>query len=108
MKRLLLLLIPITANAGPFAEVSLSVREQHTLPPIQFYYDRDHNHVYYTDYSPYDVQTKNPYGAIKVGYSWKLSTSLSAALSLEHESSVSTSKDKGLNSVRVSLRWGDL
>lgn len=32
----------------------------------------------------------------------------SAALSVEHESSVATSKDRGINSLRVALRWGDL
>lgn len=106
MKRLLLLLIPITTNAGPFAEVSLSVREQHTPPPIQFYYDKAQDHVYYLDYSYYDKKVRNPYMSLRVGYSVEFMRNYSASLSLGHESSISTGKDRGINDLKLSLRWG--
>lgn len=69
MKRLLLALFPLCANASPFAEVSLSVRQQQQAAPPTFVYDRQRDCWQYTLYGTYDMSsTHNPYGNVKVGW----------------------------------------
>lgn len=60
-KLLIMLLVPMLAHAGPFAELGLSVRESHT--PEKPYIEADWRTMQATwvNYSPYDTQTKNPY-----------------------------------------------
>ena len=113
-KYVLIAMLPFTAVAGTFAEVSLAVREHYSPPAPELSVSKCHythrdcvQTVTWTNYSPYDVQTANPYGRITLGYSWRLSDSLRAAISVDHESSIATSKDRGINAARVSLRWGD-
>lgn len=115
MKKLALIaLFPLTAMAGPFAEVSVAVREHYEPAAPELSVSQCHythrgceQTVSWVNYSPYDSKSSNPYTNIKLGYSWRISDSLRASISVEHESSIATNKDRGLNSMRFAVRWGD-
>lgn len=105
MKALALLLCTSAAFAGPFAEVSLSVRQQLSHPPEQRL-NINGADVHVESWRMYDVNyTKNPYCSVRVGYTWKVSPSLNISAGLGHESSIATGKDRGINDVRLTLRW---
>lgn len=106
-KLIALLLLSTTASAGPFAELSLSAREHHNPAQPVLVPDWDAKYVSWINYSEYDAKTANPYGSVSVGYSWHLSDSVKASLSIRHESSIKTSDDRGINDIRLTLHWGD-
>ncbi len=100
-----LLLCTSTAFAGPFAEVSLSVRQQLSHPPEQRL-NINGADVHIESWRMYDVNyTKNPYCSVRVGYKWELSHSFNIGVGLGHESSITTGKDRGINDLRLTLRW---
>ncbi len=106
MKTLILLsLIPSLCLAGPFAEVSLSARQQYSrLPDVEFNYKGDTLDLH--KWRMYDINyTKNPYASVMVGYQWKLSPEFKIGLAVRHESSIATGKDRGINDLRLTLRW---
>lgn len=54
----------------------------------------------------YDInRTRNPYGVLALGYQFDLSRKLQLTLKLQHESSLSTGRDRGTNSAQLVMRW---
>lgn len=107
MKAIILFLFTTTAFAGPFAEVSLSARQQLGRLSDQ-QWNVNNTNVDVPTWRMYDVNiTKNPYCSIRVGYKWALSSSFDIALGAGHESSCATGRDRGINDVRLTLRFGD-
>lgn len=107
MKKLILILslIPSLCMAGPFAEVSLSARQQYSQLPDE-YWNINGQKIELPTWRMYDVNyTKNPYASVMVGYQWKLSPDIKVGLAIRHESSIATGQDRGINDVRISLRW---
>ena len=105
MRYLILFLFTTTAFAGPFAEVSLSARQQYSqLPDMEWNYKGDTVHL--QKWRLYDInETKNPYASIMVGYQWRLNPQFNLGLAIRHESSIATGKDRGINDLRLTLRW---
>ncbi len=108
MKRYLLIftvLLSTSAYAEPFAEVALSARQQYGKLGDGFEKVEGTN-IVIERWRAYDVnKMKNPYASIMVGYKWQLKTNFELGLSVRHESSIATSKDRGINDLRLSLRW---
>lgn len=105
IKRIILLsLLATSAYAGPFAEVALSARQQLSqLPDCDITIE---NKPYKLNmWRMYDVNyTKNPYGSVMLGYQWNVSR-YKVGIAVRHESSIATGKDRGINDIRLSLRW---
>lgn len=80
------------ANAGPFADISISVRQK--TPP-----NRDGT----TSHTIDPATAANPYMSIRAGWDWQCAKVLHPYVSVGHESSISTGKDYGINDVRVGL-----
>lgn len=53
----------------------------------------------------FDETASNPYGRFALGYEIELSPQFRAALEISHQSSLDTSKDRGVNSASLSVRW---
>lgn len=53
-----------------------------------------------------ETEADNPYARISIGFAFQFSPSVTADLRLAaHESSISTGRDKGENSVSLGVRW---
>lgn len=85
------LMLTQIANAGPFMDVSISVRQQ--PPPAAR-----------GRYLTYDCnKTANPYASIRAGWSWRPAKVIQPYVSVGHESSLATRGDYGINDVRFGL-----
>ena len=120
MRYLILFLFTTTAFAGPFAEVSLSARQQLGRLPDQ-YWNINGQKVEIQTWRMYDInETKNPYASVMVGYQWnglghtwvksndkweQITYHLHLSIAVRHESSIATGKDRGINDLRLTLRW---
>ena len=58
-----------------------------------------------SDVRTFSHQAQNMYGYLAVGYELEMSSSLSFVLRLQHDSSIATGRDRGVNSIRFGLRW---
>lgn len=105
MRYLILFLFCSPCFAGPFAEVSLSARQQLSQLPNQTWRIHDEN-VSIPTWRTYDVNvTKNPYASVMIGYDWQIKPKFELGLAIRHESSIATGMDRGINDIRLSLRW---
>lgn len=94
-----------SVHAGAFAELAFTARQPYGSPG-NTYVDVNGQKVQEQVFRLYDINyTRNPYCSVMVGYQWKLKTNFELGLALHHESSIATGYDRGINDLRVSLRW---
>ncbi len=100
-----IILISLSTHAEPFVEVALSAR-QIIGKQGTGYSHIDGTNIDIQTFRPYDVNvTKNPYASIAVGYNWKLKPSIELGIAIRHESSLVTSRDRGISDFRIMFRW---
>jgi len=107
MKHLLLIILlspSLCLADGLFTEFAITARQQPSRL-ADGHMQVEHTNVSYERWREYDVNvTKNPYASIMLGYQWRFKK-FDLGLAIHHESSIATGQDKGINDLRLSLRW---